>query len=134
MNITLYSQAIGFRNRMTQLLLAGFFLLYFSGSVFAENPSTNATDPVSASKSAAVAVEKPMTHEDSLAKAKADAIEGAELQRKETISTVLTVIGSVLAIVILLFLTWKLSSGGGTKSASPKASSHSHTDRALSRK
>ena len=53
---------------------------------------------------------------------KRQAAEAADLQRKETINLVLTVIGSVVAIVLLLFLTWKMSSGSG-KPAPPKTTS-----------
>jgi hypothetical protein len=85
--------------------------------------STSAAAPVaatntlttrdSASKASAMA-------RDSVAKAANDILELAANQRKELINTVLEVIGSVLAIVIILFFTWKMSSGG-SKPAPPKA-------------
>jgi len=137
MNSNHNSLAIGYRNRFLPMLFTGMLLFFFS-SVFSGNPPVDPSAVATEAVKTTVVVEKPMTHEDSVAKAKEDALVGAEMQRKETINTVLTVIGSVLAIVFLLFLTWKLSSGGSKAPAQTKRpvsqGNPSDRERALSRK
>jgi hypothetical protein len=77
--------------------------------------------------SAATAAAKGTAVQDSINKAAADAAENEEMQRKEKMNTILEVAGSVVAIVGLVFLTWKFSSGSGKQSKSQKQPTSPHS-------
>jgi hypothetical protein len=57
---------------------------------------------------------------DSIQAAAKQAAEDAAAMKRENINTVLEVVGSVLAIVIIILITWKMSSGPKVKN--PKIS------------
>jgi hypothetical protein len=137
MNAFKFSLALRYRSKRIPSLCVGICLLLLSGPLFSASPDTSSAS----AKTPEVVLKAPMTKADSVQKAKADATELADTQRSETINTVLTVTGSVLAIVILLFLTWKLSNGASKAESSPKRAEnqrplphHGQSHRALHRK
>ena len=87
--------------------------LLLSGVLYAAAPASqfSVTTQDSANRYSAAA-------KDSLAKAATDAMEVAATQRQDFINTVLEVIGSVLAIAIIVFFAWKMSSGWSKSSNS----------------
>jgi hypothetical protein len=118
MNSTLKNQILSGWNRSAKIIFLLCSFLILNGVAYCETPDSAKIK----TQSSDLMLKKPMTAADSVTKAKEQAAEAADLQRKETINLVLTVIGSVVAIVLLLFLTWKMSSGSG-KPAPPKTTS-----------
>jgi hypothetical protein len=111
------SPVAGFKS--AAFLKAIFMVVFLFGQIlaFAETP---VKDPILVSKS------------DSIQAAAKQAAEDAAAMKRENINTVLEVVGSVVAIVIIILITWKMSSGpqaNGPKSASGGGSAgESHQD------
>ncbi len=122
MNTTLNKHVLCGWKRSAKIIFLFCSFLFLNGVAHSETPDSAKLK----SQSSDLMLKKPMTAADSVAKAKEQAEEAAEIQRKETINLVLTVIGSVVAIGLLLFLTWKMSSGSG-KPAPPKTTSGQRT-------
>ncbi|MFI5149933.1 MAG: hypothetical protein ACHQRM_09390 [Bacteroidia bacterium] len=76
---------------------------------------------------AAVTAARSTAVQDSIRKEQESAAEAEELQRKEKVNTILEVVGSVVAIVGLVFLTWKFSAGSGKQSKTEKHQNAPHS-------
>jgi|GEM_PF-6095422 hypothetical protein len=95
-----------------------FCMLMLQGLILSATPAQD---------SVAAAASRNTAMQDSITKAKADAAENEENQHKEKMNTILEVVGSVVAILGLVVLTWKFSSGPG-KQRKPEKPQNSSTD------
>jgi hypothetical protein len=106
----------GFRSTVLKAILLSLCLITGQLFLYAEGPVKDNTlnkEPVAVVSAAAA---------DSVKAAAIQAAADAEAMRKESVNTVLEVVGSVLAIFIIVFVTWKMSSGPAKSNQRPAPS------------
>jgi hypothetical protein len=117
MNIV-HPNTVPFKVALMRVFLSFMCLIVLSSSVLAVS-SVHDSVAVSAARATAI--------KDSIAQAQASAAENEEMQRKEKLNTILEVVGSVVAIIGLVLLTWKFSAGSGKKSKVEKHQGAPHS-------